>query len=194
MSENLHPVTMPITAADREKLLKHKAATIWMTGLSGAGKSTLAVDLANRLHKDKVLTYVIDGDNIRTGLCKGLGFTPEDRSENVRRVAELCKILNDSGVFVIVALISPYQADRDMARSIIGDKFNEVYVSASLSECEVRDPKGLYKKARTGEIKNFTGISAPYEVPVRPELTVNTHDYPQDECVQYLMGFCWTRI
>lgn len=185
---------MPITAADREKLLKHKAATIWMTGLSGAGKSTLAVDLANRLHKDKVLTYVIDGDNIRTGLCKGLGFTPEDRSENVRRVAELCKILNDSGVFVIVALISPYQADRDMARSIIGDKFNEVYVSASLSECEVRDPKGLYKKARTGEIKNFTGISAPYEVPVRPELTVNTHDYPQDECVQYLMGFCWTRI
>ena len=149
--------------------------TVWLTGLSGAGKSTLAFELERQLMSEGRACYVLDGDSVRHGLTSDLGFSAEDRHENIRRVAHVAQLMNDAGLIVIVALISPMREDRAMAREIIGhDKFIEVYVAASVNDCERRDPKGLYAKARSGAIPSFTGVSAPYEPPVDPDLTVDT--------------------
>jgi adenylyl-sulfate kinase len=164
-----------VTPEQRRKLLRQEPATIWLTGLSGAGKSTIATELERQLILSGHAAFCLDGDNIRFGLSRDLGFAPQDRTENIRRIAEVCKLFNDAGILVVTAFISPYRADRAMARDIIGaNRFMEVYLATSLDICEKRDPKGLYKKARAGEIKDFTGISAPYEAPLYPTLALDT--------------------
>ncbi|MEO6025744.1 MAG: adenylyl-sulfate kinase [Candidatus Binatia bacterium] len=164
-----------VTRADREKINGHKACTVWLTGLSGSGKSTIAVDLEKRLWERGIRAYILDGDNVRHGLNKNLGFSPEDRTENIRRIGEVAKLFTEAGVVALTAFISPYRADRDQVRKIMADgDFVEVHVDCPVEVCEQRDVKGLYKKARAGEIKEFTGISAPYEAPEKPELTINT--------------------
>lgn len=164
-----------ITKEDRQKLNNHKSCVLWFTGLSGAGKSTLATEVERELYKYGILAYVLDGDNIRHGLNKNLGFSPDDRKENIRRIGEVAKLFVDSGLFVITAFISPYREDRDMVRAMLPEReYIEIYVKCSIDVCEQRDPKGLYKKARVGEIKDFTGISAPYEEPAVPELVIET--------------------
>ena len=155
-----------ISQVDRERIKEQKSLTIWMSGLSGSGKSTIANNLEFTLNSQGYHTYILDGDNTRLGLNKGLGFSEEDRVENIRRVAEVCKLMNDAGLIVICSFISPFEKNRTQAKEIIGvDKFIEVFIDTDLSTCESRDPKGLYKKARTGEIKDFTGISSPFEKP-----------------------------
>jgi adenylyl-sulfate kinase len=162
----------PITA---EKVVRQRPVTVWLTGLSGAGKSTLAIALERRLIGNGRACHVLDGDNVRHGLNRDLGFSAADRSENIRRVAEVAKLMNDAGLIVITAFISPYRADREMAREIIGsDNFFEVHLSAPIAICEQRDAKGWYKKARAGEIADFTGISAPYEPPLNPAASIDT--------------------
>ncbi|MGH1366160.1 MAG: adenylyl-sulfate kinase [Calditrichia bacterium] len=159
----------------REELNKHKGACLWFTGLSGSGKSTVAVELQNQLFSMGARCYPLDGDNMRFGLNKDLGFSPEDRQENIRRIGEVAKLFTDAGTLVTASFISPYRADRDKVRELMGDgDFVEIHVSTDLSVCEDRDPKGLYKKARSGEIPNFTGISAPYEAPEKPEMVLDT--------------------
>ena len=166
-----------VNQAAREELLKQKGVVIWFTGLSGSGKSTIANQVANVLHQLDKLTYVLDGDNIRHGLNKNLGFSPEDREENIRRIGEVAKLFADAGIIATTAFISPYRKDRDKAREILENgRFIEVFVDCPLEVCESRDPKGLYKKARAGEIKEFTGIDAPYEVPENAEIVINTND------------------
>ena len=164
-----------VTRADREQMNGHKGCTVWLTGLSGSGKSTIAVDLEKRLWERGVRAYILDGDNIRHGLNKNLGFSPADRTENIRRIGEVAKLFTDAGIVTLTAFISPYRADRDQVRALMqpGD-FVEVHVACPVEVCEQRDVKGLYKKARAGEIKEFTGISAPYEAPLKPELTIDT--------------------
>lgn len=175
---------------DREKLLGQRGATLWLTGLSGSGKSTVAVAAEKALLQRGQLAYVLDGDNVRHGLNKNLGFSPEDRTENIRRIAEVAKLFTDAGVIALTSFISPYRADRDAARAIFapGD-FIEVHVSTSLETCEERDPKGLYKKARAGQIPDFTGISAPYEAPERPELVLDTGALSVTESVASLLRY-----
>ena len=164
-----------VTQAERQKLNGHKGAVLWFTGLSGCGKSTIANAVDAILHSRGVHTFVLDGDNIRMGLNKNLGFSPEDRTENIRRIGEVSKLFSHAATIVSTAFISPYKADRDLVRSIMAPgEFIEVYVNASLETCETRDPKGLYKKARAGEIKGFTGIDAPYEAPDAPELVLDS--------------------
>ena len=161
----------------REKLLGQKGAVLWFTGLSGSGKSTLAHEVETQLHERGFLTYVLDGDNIRHGLNKNLGFSPEDREENIRRIGEVAGLFYDAGLIAMTAFISPYRKDRNHARSLIDEgKFIEIYCACSLEICEDRDPKGLYQKARKGEIKEFTGISAPYEAPENPEIVIQTDE------------------
>lgn len=172
-----------VTAEDREKLLNQKGCVIWFTGLSGSGKSTLANAVEHVLHQQRHHTYVLDGDNVRHGLNKNLGFSPEDREENIRRIGEVAKLFADAGSIVMTAFISPYRADRDQARALIAEgRFVEVFVDCPLEVCEERDTKGLYKKARAGEIKEFTGISAPYESPLTPEVTVNSAELSIEAC------------
>ena len=175
---------------DREKLNGHKGATVWLTGLSGSGKSTIAVDLEKRLAERGVRTYILDGDNIRHGLNKNLGFSPADRTENIRRIGEVAKLFTEAGVMALTAFISPYRADRDQVRAIMaaGD-FVEVHVDCPVEVCEQRDVKGLYKKARAGEIKEFTGISAPYEAPEKPELTINTAGQSVEESAKQIQAY-----
>jgi len=161
--------------ADRMRLLRQEPATVWLTGLSGAGKSTIAFELERRLMAEGHFAFVLDGDNVRHGLSRDLGFSHEDRTENIRRVAEVAKLFNDAGVVVITAFISPYRQDRATAREIIGEgRFIETHLCTAIGVCEGRDPKGLYKKARAGSIPEFTGITAPYEAPERAELTIDT--------------------
>ncbi len=164
-----------VTREDREKMNGHKGCTVWLTGLSGSGKSTIAVDLEKRLWERGVRAYILDGDNIRHGLNKNLGFSPTDRTENIRRIGEVAKLFTEAGIVALTAFISPYRADRDQVRALMkaGD-FVEVHVDCPVEVCEQRDVKGLYKKARAGEIKEFTGVSAPYEAPERAELTIDT--------------------
>ena len=164
-----------VTRSDREKLNGHRGCTVWLTGLSGSGKSTIAVELEKHLWTRGVRAYILDGDNIRHGLNKNLGFSPEDRTENIRRIGEVAKLFTDAGIAALTAFISPYRADRDQVRALMqpGD-FVEVFVDCPLEVCEQRDVKGLYQKARAGQIKEFTGISAPYEAPAKPELTIDT--------------------
>lgn len=177
-----------VTKADRESISGNKGCTIWMTGLSGSGKSTLAVALEKKLWDRGIRSYVLDGDNIRHGLNKDLGFSPKDRTENIRRIGEVAKLFTDAGVINVTAFISPYRADRDSVRALMaaGD-FIEVHVDCPVEVCERRDVKGLYKKARAGEIPEFTGISAPYEEPLNPELTVNTDRHSEEECLNQLL-------
>lgn len=174
-AQNIHKQSHSITYQDRERINGHAGKVIWFTGLSGSGKSTLANALEVKLHAQGVRTYILDGDNIRHGLNKDLGFTDADRVENIRRIAEVAKLMADAGLVVMTAFISPFRQEREMARELIGDeKFIEVYVSTSLDVCEERDVKGLYKQARAGKIPNMTGINSPYEPPTNPELTVDT--------------------
>ncbi|MFM7163987.1 MAG: adenylyl-sulfate kinase [Planctomycetaceae bacterium] len=164
-----------ITREDRQKLNGHRGAVLWFTGLSGCGKSTIANAVDQLLHERGIHTYVLDGDNIRMGLNKNLGFSPADRTENIRRIGEVAKLFSDAAQVVSTAFISPYKADRDMCRALLpAGEFIEILVQASLETCESRDPKGLYKKARAGEIKEFTGISAPYEAPENPEIVLDS--------------------
>ncbi len=179
-----------VTVQDREALLNQKGCVIWFTGLSGSGKSTLANAVEQLLHQRKHHTYVLDGDNVRHGLNRNLGFSPADREENIRRIGEVSKLFTDAGTVVMTAFISPYRADREQARALIAeDRFVEVFVECPLDVCEERDTKGLYKKARAGEIKEFTGISAPYEPPLHPEVTVNTAELSLEECAQKVVSF-----
>jgi adenylylsulfate kinase len=179
-----------VTQSDREVIAGHKACTIWMTGLPGSGKSTVAVALEKALWQRGVHAFVLDGDNIRHGLNKDLGFSPADRNENIRRIGEVAKLFTSAGVINITAFISPYRADRDQARRLMAEgEFVEVYVDCALTECERRDPKGHYKKARAGEIKEFTGVSAPYEPPLRAEVVVHTDRESESESVQQLLSY-----
>ncbi|MBN1998054.1 adenylyl-sulfate kinase [candidate division KSB1 bacterium] len=175
---------------DREQLLNQKGVVIWYTGLSGSGKSTLARAVETRLFENGHLCYVLDGDNIRYGLNKNLGFSPDDRAENIRRIGEVAKLFSHAGVITMTAFISPYREDRNNARKLLNDgEFIEVFVKVPLDVAEQRDPKGLYKKARAGEIPQFTGISAPYEEPENPELTIDTSQYNLVQSVQKVMDF-----
>lgn len=164
-----------VSVEERAILQRQNAATIWLTGLSASGKSTLAYELERRLHDLGHASFVLDGDNIRHGLSRDLGFSPESRKENIRRIAEVARLFNDAGIVMITAFISPYRDDRAMARDILGpERFIETYVAADIAVCERRDPRGLYRKARAGEIPDFTGITAPYEAPEKPEIRLDT--------------------
>ena len=184
MKENIILHDYRVTCEERRKAYKQNSFLIWVTGLSGSGKSTIANELEYHLHDNGYKTYVLDGDNIRHGINKNLSFTPEDRSENIRRIAEISKLFVDAGTIVIGAFISPYEKDRKRVKNIVGaENFVEVYVNTSLAECERRDVKGLYQKARNGEIKNFTGISAPYEAPQNPDIEIMTEQESIEESV-----------
>lgn len=188
-STNITAVGHAVTRDARAGRNGHKGAVLWFTGLSGAGKSTLALALERELFAKGYQVYVLDGDNIRTGLNANLGFSPEDRAENIRRVGEVASLFADAGFIVISSFISPYRSDRERARAAAKDVFHEIYVRASLEACESRDPKGLYKRARTGEIPEFTGISSPYEPPERPDLVVPTDELAVDECLGALLKY-----
>jgi adenylylsulfate kinase len=179
-----------VTRAERERRLGQRGVTVWLTGLSGSGKSTIAVAAEHALCERGHVAYVLDGDNIRHGLNKNLGFSPADRSENIRRIGEVAKLFTDAGVVVFTSFISPYRADRDAVRALLapGD-FVEVFVDASVETCEGRDVKGLYRKARAGEIPEFTGVSAPYEAPERPELVLDTNQQTAQESVGELIRY-----
>ncbi|MEW7993049.1 MAG: adenylyl-sulfate kinase [Candidatus Thiodiazotropha endolucinida] len=188
MDDNVFWHHATVTRERREKMNLHRAKLLWFTGLSGAGKSTLAHALEERLHQRGCRTYVFDGDNVRHGLCRDLGFGIEDRTENIRRIGEMSKLFVDAGVIALTAFISPIRQDRDNVRRLFQtDDFIEVYVKASLETCESRDVKGLYKKARAGVIPNFTGISSPYEIPEKPEIVIDTENREIDECVDSLL-------
>ena len=174
---------------DREKLLNQKGVLIWFTGLSGSGKSTIANAVQKTLYDNKKLTYLLDGDNIRHGLCSDLGFTLEDRRENIRRIGEVSKLFVDSGIITLATFVSPLQSDRDEVRNFLGDDFLEVYIKCSLKTCENRDPKELYKKARSGKIKNFTGIDSPYEEPKSAEIVLDTDIKDIDICVKEIVDY-----
>ena len=179
-----------VTKAERQERNGHKSVVIWFTGLSGSGKSTVSVALEKALFEQKITSYRLDGDNIRHGLNKNLGFSPEDRKENIRRIGEVGKLMVDAGVVTMTAFISPYEEDRNIVRDILEDgEFIEVYTKCSLDECEARDPKGLYKKARSGEIKEFTGINAPYEEPSNPEIIIDTEQHSVEEAVEEIVAY-----
>lgn len=183
-----------ITRHQRAEQNGHRSVILWFTGLSGAGKSTLASAVEDKLFKLKCRTFLIDGDNVRHGLCGDLGFSSEDRVENIRRVGEIAKLFTEAGMISLTAFISPFRADRERVRQLVpeGD-FIEIYCQASLDVCEERDVKGLYQKARSGEIANFTGISSPYEVPEQPELVVNTGEASLETCVEQVIQLLQNR-
>ncbi len=186
---NIYPIFDKMLArTDKEQLLKQRGMMIWFTGLSGSGKSTVAIALERELHKRGLLCRILDGDNIRTGINNNLGFSPEDRIENIRRIAEVGKLFVETGIITLAAFISPNNDMRRMAAEIIGkDDFLEVYISTPIEECEKRDVKGLYAKARRGEIKEFTGVSAPFEVPEHPAISLDTSKIPLEESVNRLL-------
>jgi len=185
---NTVPYRGQINRQSREKLLNQKSMVLWFTGLSGSGKSTIAHAVEERLHSKGRLTYVFDGDNVRQGLCSDLSFSPEGRAENLRRISEMVKLFLDAGIICMTAFISPLQADRQRCRELINcDSFYEIYVKCPLEVCEERDVKGLYKLARQGKIKNYTGVSAPYEEPENPDLVLETHKCSLDRCVDHVV-------
>ncbi len=188
MTENIHPIfNRMLDRKAKESLLNQRGVAVWMTGLSGSGKSTLANELENRLYKEGIFTKILDGDNVRTGLNKNLGFSNEDRHENIRRVAETAKLFIDNGIVTLCSFVSPTKEIRGMACKIIGkDDFLEIYVKASFEECGKRDVKGLYKKALNGEIKDFTGLDAPFDIPEKPFLEIDTEKLSIDESVDLL--------
>jgi len=188
-SSNLSRVEHRVTAESRMLRNGHKGGVLWFTGLSGAGKSTIAMEVERRLFQKGYLVYVLDGDNVRNGLSANLGFSPEDRAENIRRIGEVAALFADSGVIAITAFISPYRADRQRARSAAKSSFHEIYVKADVATCEKRDPKGLYKRARRGEIAEFTGISAPYEEPEAAEFVVDTGELSVEDSVRSVVDY-----
>ena len=189
-SKNLTWHDGQVSRDDREKKLNQKGCTIWLTGLSGSGKSTIAVAAEQALAERGALTYILDGDNIRMGLNSNLGFSPDDRTENIRRIGEVSKLFTDAGVICFASFISPYRADRDQVREIMGEgDFIEAWVQATVETCEGRDVKGLYKKARAGEIPEFTGISAPYEEPNNAELLLDTNGQSVEDSVKQLVEY-----
>lgn len=182
-----HPTA--VTKEARRKLHGHKSAVLWFTGLSGSGKSTLANAVETRLHEKGLRTYLLDGDNIRHGINRDLGFSEQERKENIRRIGEVAKLFVDAGSVVLTAFISPYAADRELVRSLMEDgEFIEIYIKCPLDECERRDPKGLYKKARANEIAEFTGISAPYEEPLAPDMVIETDKQTIPDAVEQIIG------
>jgi len=184
-----------ISKSDREKLHQHKSFLIWFTGLSGSGKSTIANALESELNKLNVSTYALDGDNIRSGINKDLTFSPEHRTENIRRIAEVANLFVDAGVVTLASFVSPYIKDREAVKNTVGkDNYIEVFVNTSLSECEKRDVKGLYKKARTGEIPNMTGISAPYESPLQADIEIDTEVESLSDSVNKILNFLDNRL
>lgn len=191
-SENLTWTVSPVTREERAARFGHRGVVIWFTGLSGSGKSSLSTGLEKQLNQRGRATFILDGDNLRQGLCSNLGFTDEDRSENIRRAGEAAKLMAEAGLVVLCSLISPFRADRRRVREICrrdGVPFAEVFVNASFEVCEARDPRGLYKKARAGEIKNFTGLSSPYETPETPELELRTGETSLEACLGTLRDF-----
>jgi len=189
VSENITWHSATVSRADREKMNSHKSAILWFTGLSGSGKSSLSHAVEDRLFKLGCRTFVLDGDNVRHGLCKDLSFSDADRSENIRRIGEVSKLFTESGVLTLTAFISPFRSDRSTVRELVNDgDFIEIYCKCDLSVCEERDVKGLYKKARAGEISEFTGINSPYEEPLKPEITVDTGAQSIDESVDQIIN------
>ena len=179
-----------VSRTDKNNKYNHSSPVVWLTGLSGSGKSTIGNALEQALFDRGIKTQVLDGDNIRMGLNKDLGFSDDDRKENMRRISEVAKLFSDSGTLTITAFISPFREEREVCKEIIGkDNFVEVFVDADLSVCEARDPKGLYKKARAGEIPNFTGIDSPYENPLNPDLRISTGEYNIEQCVEQILGY-----
>ena len=190
MDENIVWHNYAISKSQRSEQKKHKPTILWFTGFSGSGKSTVANALESSLNQLGVHTYLLDGDNVRHGLCKDLGFTDEDRVENIRRVGETAKLMVDAGLVVLTAFISPFQSERDMVRNLVEDgEFIEVFLDTPLDVCETRDPKGLYKKARAGEIKHFTGIDPDYQIPTSPEIKIDTSKNTLDQSVQELVAY-----
>ena len=189
-TKNIHYHKHRVPRELKEKRNKHKSRVLWFTGLSGSGKSTVANATEKILHEMGLQTYILDGDNVRMGLNKDLGFSAKDRTENIRRITEVAKLFADAGTIVLTAFISPYRADRENARKVISNNdFIEVFINADVSVCENRDPKGLYKKARAGEIKGFTGIDAPYEAPENPELVIDTNKYNIEASAQIVVDY-----
>lgn len=189
--ENIYPIfDRMLSRQDKETLLHQRGVMLWFTGLSGSGKSTVAIALERELHKRGLLCRILDGDNIRMGINANLGFSEEDRRENIRRVAEVAKLFVDTGIITIAAFVSPTEELRQLAENIIGkDDFKEIFISTPIEECERRDVKGLYARARRGEVKNFTGISAPFEAPQHPALSIDTSKMPLEESVNMLLKF-----
>ncbi len=189
MKKYIIPHSYQISLADRRKLNSHNSFLLWFTGLSGSGKSTVANAVEIELHKKGIRTYTLDGDNIRKGINNDLSFAPEDRTENIRRIAEIANLMIDAGTVVLAAFVSPYKKDRETIKNIVKDvNFVEVYINTSLDECENRDVKGLYKKARLGKIKNMTGISAPYEAPENPDIEIFTEKEEIDDSVKKILS------
>nr|WP_176212745.1 adenylyl-sulfate kinase [Clostridium acidisoli] len=178
-----------VKRSDREKLLKQKGILLWLTGLSGSGKSTVATMLEQKLNDAGKLTYLLDGDNVRHGLNSDLGFSKEDRIENIRRIAELSKLFVDAGIITIATFISPFIKERVKVKDLLESDFVEIYVDCPLEICEKRDPKGIYKKARNGQIKDFTGIDSPYEKPINPDIVIHTEENSLEECVDKIMDY-----
>jgi adenylylsulfate kinase len=192
---NLYPIKTKVTASQRQELFNQQPRLIWFTGLSGSGKSTLAVQLEAQLHTLGFKTYLLDGDNIRMGLNKDLTFTEEGRVENIRRIGEVSRLMVDAGLVVLSAFISPFEADRQQVKTIVGpENYIEVFVDTPLDVCEQRDVKGLYKKARAGEVKNFTGIDSPYEQPKNPDITIKTDQLSLEQSVEKLMKVVLPKI
>ena len=196
MAEKLHiiPHQHAISATDRERQNGHKGHVLWFTGLSGSGKSTVASAVERELHQQGIRTFILDGDNVRTGLNSDLNFSAESREENIRRIAYVSALMKDAGLVVLSAFVSPYQKDRDFVRACAKGVFSEVFISTPLEVCEQRDVKGLYAKARAGEISNFTGISAPFEAPANPELDVPTHQLSIEEATARVVDYITTKI
>ncbi len=194
-SENITWNTSTVSIAERATLQRQNALTVWLTGLSASGKSTLAYELERRLHDLGHASYVLDGDNIRHGLSSDLGFSPEGRKENIRRISEVAKLFNDAGIVMITAFISPYRADRALANGILGsERFVEAHVAADITVCERRDPRGLYQKARAGTIPEFTGVSAPYEVPENPTVRVDSGTQTVEQSIEQLLAVVLPRL
>lgn len=195
IANNIHPIFDTILQqSDKERLLKQRGIVLWMVGLSGSGKSTLARALEKDLHQAGFLTQLLDGDNLRTGLNNNLGFSEADRLENIRRAAEVSKLFMNCGIVTICSFISPTEDIRSMAREIIGEGFMEVFINCPIEICEQRDVKGLYKKVRNGEIKNFTGIDSPFESPSRPDIEIRTDLNPLEDCRKNLLDTVLTKI
>ncbi len=195
MKKNIIPYTYQVSVTNRRKVNKHNSFLIWFTGLSGSGKSTIANLVEQKLHKTGIKTYTLDGDNIRKGINNDLSFSPQDRTENIRRIAEIANLMIDAGLVVLAAFVSPYKKDRENIKKTVKDvNFVEIYINTSVEECERRDVKGLYRKARAGEIKNMTGVSAPYETPENPDIEIKTEEESIEDSVTKIIDFITPKL